>query len=250
MRSLTARWLALIIGMLIGSLRGEALIQAPATFDAISIHRNLSGTENTHIDIAGGRLTITNASLKTLIRNAYDLLSFQLAGGPVWLDTEMYDIVATTGSSEKISTDQYRVLLQSLLADRFKLKIHWETRQMAIYALVPGKGAMNVQTSTRVGDPSINTQKALHRAQMVGGGEPIAILASNLGHQLGTLVLDETGLKGAYDWKLVWDPNPDADSSDPALLTAVQDQLGMKLRPEKGPVQVLAVDSVDRIPEN
>jgi uncharacterized protein (TIGR03435 family) len=89
-----------------------------------SIRPNTSGSINIQIAISGGRLTVTNGSLKTLIRNAYDILSFQLAGGPRWLDADMFNIVATTGGTEQISTEQLRPLLQSLLADRFQLKVH------------------------------------------------------------------------------------------------------------------------------
>src|SRR3954454_6484148 len=90
--------------------------QTPA-FEAASIKRNDGVSPNTRIDLSGGRVTMTNATLKTLIRNAYDILSFQLTGGPRWLDSEGFDIVATTGSAEKISTEQFRKLLQSLLAE-------------------------------------------------------------------------------------------------------------------------------------
>ncbi len=90
--------------------------QAAPSFEAASIHRNRGGSLNTQIDTSGaGRLTITNASPKTLIRNAYGVLSFQLANEPAWLDTEMYDIQATTGTAEQISPESLRRLLQNAL---------------------------------------------------------------------------------------------------------------------------------------
>src|SRR5580704_4834218 len=116
-------------------------VQAAPSFEAASIHRNRGGSLNTQIDTSGaGRLTITNASLKTLIRNAYDVLSFQLADEPAWLDTEMYDIQATTSTAEQISPEQLKPLLQSLLAERFALQVHWETREGTVYALMVDKG--------------------------------------------------------------------------------------------------------------
>ena len=250
MRAMAVKLSALALGILACSLHTDASAQAPTTFEAVSIHRNESGSQNTHINVAGGRVTITNASLKTLIRNAYALQSFQFAGGPGWLDSEMYDIVATTGASDDIAPDQMKALLKDLLADRFKMTVHWETRQMSIYALVPGKDGAKLKASSSSDQPSINTQKTLHKGRMIGGREPTAILASNLGNQLGTIVLDKTGLQGAFDWTLEWDPNPEADSTEPSLFAALQEQLGLRLEPEKGPVQVLVVESAERAPEN
>jgi len=225
--------------------------QLPTTFEVASIRRNLSGSSNTHINIANGRLTITNASLKTLIRNAYDLLSFQLTGGPSWLDTETYDIVATTGSPAEISSDQFKLLLGSLLADRFQLKVHWETRQTNIYALVIGK---NGPTLKQDPDPAtqsgINTNKGAHQGRMIGTNEPLSILASNLGNQLARIVVDKTGLPGKYDWTLVWDPDPGPDSTDPSIFTALQEQLGLKLDSQKGPAETLVIDSANHPSEN
>src|ERR1700735_2084512 len=124
-------------------------VQAAPSFEAASIHRDHSGSQNTQIDTSGGgRLTITNASLKTLIRNAYGVLSFQLANEPAWLDTEMYDIQATTGTAEQISPESLKLLLQSLLAERFALKVHWETRESTVYALLLDKGGPKFHEST------------------------------------------------------------------------------------------------------
>ena len=193
---------------------------------------------------------MTNASPKTMIRNAYGILSFQLAGEPRWLDTDMYDIVATTGSSEKISPEQLKLLLQNLLAERFQLKVHWETRKTSVYALVLDKNGPQFKESAEVQEPSINTQKGPSRAQMKGTREPISILASNLGNQLGRIVLDKTGLGGVYDWMLEWNPELTTDSSLPSLFTALQGQLGLRLKAQKGQMETLVIDSVERPSEN
>lgn len=123
--------LLIFVGVLLAAAQGFP------RFEAASVKRNLSSEVNTRIEISGGRLTITNASLKTLIRNSWDLLSFQFAGVPNWLDTDMFDIQATTGSPERITTERLRLLLQSLLTHRFALKVHFETRETNVYALVP-----------------------------------------------------------------------------------------------------------------
>jgi len=224
--------------------------QSPPAFEAASIHRNPGVDLNTHIDVAGGRLTITNASPKTLIRNAYGILSFQLAGEPRWLDTDMYDIVATTGGSERISPDRLKLLLQNLLADRFRLKVHWETRETSVYALVQDKNGPKFKESDGAQEPGINTRKGSGRAEMKGTREPMSILANNLGNQLGRMVLDRTGLPGAYDWMLEWNPDGAVDSNRPSLSTALQEQLGLRLVAQKGPMETLVIDSIERPSEN
>ena len=146
----------LIAGLL---LLAGARAQTPAAFEVASIRRNNSGGVNTRISVAGDRFTATNASVKTLIRNAYEILSFQLANEPGWLDSEMFDLTATTGSGKKISPDQLKLLLRGLLADRFGLKVHWETRQTAVYALVADKGGSKLRVNSGMEEPGINTQR-------------------------------------------------------------------------------------------
>jgi len=216
------------------------------SFEAASIKRNDGVSPNTRIDLSGGRVTMTNATLKTLIRNAYDILSFQLAGGPRWLDTDGFDIVATTGGPEKISTEQFRKLLQSLLAERFQLKVHWEKRETSVYALVPAKDGPKLKTGDAAQEPGINTSKSAGHARMKGTAAPLMLLASNLGNQLGGIVEDKTGMAGVYDWLLEWDPDPTAESTLPSLLAALPAQLGLRLETRKGFMETLVIDSVNR----
>jgi uncharacterized protein (TIGR03435 family) len=241
--------LAAITGMVGLALSNGARAQSPV-FEVASIRRNLNGGMNTQINISGGRLAVTNGSLKTLIRNAYDILGFQLAGEPRWMDTDMYDIVATTGSSEKIPPDQFKLLLQNLLADRFALKVHWETRETSIYALMLDKNGPKFKESSGTQEPGINTSKGSGRGRMQGTGEPISILTSNLGNQLGAIVLDKTGLPGVYDWTLEWGLDPTADSTEPSIFTALREQLGLRLNSQKGPMETLVIDSVKKPSEN
>ena len=225
--------------------------QPQQAFEAVSIHRNLSGSVNTRIDTTRGRVTITCATLKTLMRNAYDVQSFQFAGGPSWFDSDFYDIAATTGDGAEIPQDRYRALLRSMLADRFHLKVHWETRQGDVYALVIAKSGSKLTVDTDPAKESgLNTSKFGHQGKMIGTKAPMLYLSSNLGNQLGRTVIDKTGLQDKYDWTLTWDPDPTADSTMPSLFTAVQEQLGLKLEPQKGPVEALVIDSVEKPSEN
>jgi uncharacterized protein (TIGR03435 family) len=225
--------------------------QALPSFEAASIHRNRGSSLNTQIDTsAAGRITITNASLKTLIRNAYGVLSFQLANEPAWLDTEMYDIQATTGDAEKISSEQLKPLLQSLLAERFALKVHWETREGTVYALLVEKGGPKFHEGLADSKAGMNTQKGPERATMRGTAQTMEVLASNLGNQLGRFAVDKTGLGGVWDFTLTWDRQATADSTGPSLFTALREQLGLRLEAQKGPTQILVIDRADHASDN
>lgn len=226
-------------------------VSAPAQqFEAASIRRNPGVSPNTSIGISGGRLTITNASVKTLIRNAYGILSFQLANEPRWLDIEMYNVIATTGGPEQISETQLQLLLQNLLAERFGLRVHRETRQAPVYTLTVTPDGPRLHQGDGATKPGVNTRKGPGEARMKGTNEQLATLTSNLGNQLGRFVLDKTGLTGTWDWNLEWDPEPGPDSTRPSLFTAVRQQLGLRLDAQQGPVDILVIDAITRPSEN
>jgi uncharacterized protein (TIGR03435 family) len=230
------------------ALAGAA--QSQPAFDVISIHRNLRGGD-ARVDMTRGRLTMNNASLRTLIRNGYDIQNYQFAGGPNWLDSDSYDISATVADRAEVSQDQYRTLIRALLADRFQLKVHWQTRQGDVYALVVAKNGPTLKVATDPSkEPGLNTNKSSHLARMIGTNAPVFYLSSVLSNQVSHPVIDKTGLQGRYDWTLVWDPEPNPDSTEPSLFTAVQEQLGLKLDAQKGPVETLVIDSVAHPSEN
>lgn len=225
--------------------------QTGDSFEVASIRANQSGNGNTQITFPkGGRYVVVNGSVKTLLRNAYGLLSFQLAGGPGWLDDERYDINAKANSADDLTLESTKPLLQNLLADRFHVKVHWETREGPIYVLVTDKSGPKFQTHTDAPGHGMNTRKSAIAVQMKGTGVPMEELASNLGNQLGRFVTDETGLHGSYDFVLNWAPDPTADSNLPSLFTALREQLGLRLEPRKGPMKVLVVDQAEKPTEN
>jgi uncharacterized protein (TIGR03435 family) len=143
-----------------------------------------------------------------------------------------------------------KLLLQNLLADRFQLRVHWETRTTSVYELVLGKNGPKLKENSGAQEPGINTKKGSGKGRMQGTREPISILASNLGNQLGRIVLDKTGLHGAYDWTLEWGLELTDDSTHPSLFTAVQEQLGLRLKAGKGPMETLVIDRAKRASEN
>ena len=223
--------------------------QSQPAFEVASIHRNVHGGD-ARVDVTPGRVTMNNATLRTLIRNGYDIQNFQFAGGPSWLDSDAFDISATIADHAEVSEAQYRALVRAILADRFQLKVHWETRQGDVYALVVAKGGSKLKVADPSREPGLNTNISAHEGRMIATNAPVFYLSSVLGNKLSHPVIDKTGLQGKYDWTLVWDPEPGADSTEPSIFTAVQEQLGLKLDAQKGPVQMLVIDSVERPSEN
>jgi uncharacterized protein (TIGR03435 family) len=225
--------------------------QQPQTFEAVSIRLNHSGDSNTQINrLPGGRLVMVNATLKTLVRNAYGLLSFQFAGEAGWWDSDKYDISAVIRQPEQISDAQLKPLLQTLLRDRFHLEVHWETKEGSIYALVTDKGGPKFLPYNGAPGYGMNTQKTPGRVHMKGTDVPMSELAGNLANQLGRWVTDETGLTGRYDFAVEWDPQQTADTTGPSLFTALKDQLGLQLKPERGPVKLLVIDHAEKPTDN
>ena len=225
--------------------------QSTISFEVASIRQNRSGGANTNIrQLDGGRFEVVNATLKTLIRNAYDILGFQLVGGPSWLDTEHYDIEAKTQAPGELTKENLPKLLQSLLADRFRLNTHWETRDGAVYSLTIDHNGPKFGPSASTAQPGMNTSKRPGRAKMIGVRQPMSLLASNLGNQLGRYVLDQTGLRGEYDFSLEWDPDQTAESNLPSIFAAVQESLGLKLEANRGPVPVLVIDRAEKPSQN
>lgn len=242
---------SLIFGSFALALTLAAPQQPRETVEVVAIHVNHSGSTNTQISRrAGGHLVIVNASLKTLIRNAYGILGFQLAGGPKWLDDEMFDINAETASHHDLSEDDLKPLLQQILSERFQFKAHWEDREAPIYVLVPAKGGPKLLPYGGSPQHGMNTRRDPDYTQMRGTDVAMPELATNLGNQLGRYVADETGLTGHYDFLLHFDPNQSPDSQEPSLFTALEEQLGLKLEARKGPMKVLVIDTANQPSEN
>ena len=214
----------------------------------------------------GGRFAANNASLKMLIQTAYDVRSHQISGGPNWLDSAKYDIdgkpeAATPVPSGVAGMLQMRLMLQSLIEDRFKLKLHREIKEEPVYELIVARGGPKLKAAT---DSLKQQQRGLRmgRGQLTGTAAPISILVNVLSQQLGRSVIDKTGLGGQYDFELKWtlevgqsqsgppDVVPSPDLAGPSLFTAVQEQLGLKLESAKGPVDVLVIDHAEKPSEN
>jgi uncharacterized protein (TIGR03435 family) len=259
-----------------------------------------------------GQLTYTNVSLKNILTNAYGVKGYQI-NGPKWLDSERFDIVAKIPKGA--TKEQFQLMLQNLLAERFKLALHHETKDLPMYSLVVGKGGAKLKESVedatvsggageppalpppppgagpavtgrmRVGadgmpqlPPGVGKNNMMvmimnGRMRLVANHRPMSALTEMLGSQVGFPVVDATGLKGNYDFTLDFSPDglngpmgllpspppPDGgpggapmasapDVSGPTIFAALQEQLGLKLEQKKGPVDLLVIDRLEKVP--
>ena len=210
----------------------------------------------------GGRLGAQNVTLRFLIGDAYGVKDFQIvADGSSWTNTDRYDVTARAPEGTANGFD-IRPMVQSLLADRFKLVLHRETRELPIYELVAAKGGLRVtapkDSSCVIPDPKNprpredfpfcdNIRKG--RGLIDAYGITMPRLLPALSDVLGRVVVDKTGFKGIFDGHLEFTPDEliaDADSKTPSIFTALQEQLGLRAESAKGPVEVLVVDRAER----
>jgi uncharacterized protein (TIGR03435 family) len=258
------------------SFPGIAQTPARAEFEVATIKLNSKCETGRGAFNAGagglspGRLGGQCMSLRTLIQIAYQpgARRLQALGGPAWLDSDLYDLDAKAGGNAPIM-QMVHEMLQMLLEARCKLSVQKETRELPVYALTIAKGGARLQTSkegsctpydikyTRLpGEPKPNfcgSSFAPSGLNMVFDGtrQTMADFAGRLSSiDIGRPVIDKTDLTGSFDIRLEYAPAPSADSTGPSIFTAVEEQLGLKLASDKGPVEVLVIDHVERPSEN
>jgi uncharacterized protein (TIGR03435 family) len=219
---------------------------------------------------------------------AYQVRDFQISGGPDWIDSTHYDIDAETAykPAPKEWLQTMQSLLQTLLEDRFKLKLHRETKELPVYVLTVVKGGPKFQqskekscttfnwvrsspppgqsTSIHCGVVELTNSQLNHTLEaagvsITGVSRETPSLMTFLTRELDRLVFDKTGLKGLFDFYLEWNRaataaflssgTPD-DFNNPSIFTALQNQLGLKLESEKGPVEILVIDHAEKPTEN
>jgi uncharacterized protein (TIGR03435 family) len=240
---------------------------AAPVFAVAAIHINKSEpSARSHIISAptDGNFRAINVPLNMLLQWAFAIPDTRIVGGPSWLGQTKFDIEATADPSvddqlRKLTSAEGRLrkqeMLQALLADRFQLQAHQQSRQLPLYALVLAKNGPRFAPS-QVNGTTINTRRT--EISVVGSDDTLALLADALARSLGRPVVNQTGLHGRYELDLKWAPDETAvsrpgasgGSDSPSLFTAIQEQLGLKLVPQKGPVSVLVLDRVEMPSEN
>lgn len=227
-----------------------ATAQSPSpAFEVASIKRNATGSLNANAArVAGDRYRAENVSLISLLRVAYAVQEFQIAGHPAWADVDRFDIDATMQAGA--NSRDWPLMLQRLLADRFKLAAHRESRDGPIYTLVVGSSGPRLAAAEPSKRANPGGDFSASPTQIVGTGVSMAEFAMRLSRSIGVAVVDGTGLTGAFDLKLTW-PVDDrfvgrGASASPTIFTAIQEQLGLRLQAGRGPVDMLVVDRAER----
>jgi uncharacterized protein (TIGR03435 family) len=243
----------LIAGLILGTagrVWGQENRQLQFEVASVKSHKPEEGPLRASTSVEIGRINFANVTVKNCIRQAYHLKPYQVSGGPGWLSDDRYDVIAKAAGAA--SRSQVMLMLQALLADRFKLTFHFEEKEMPIYSLVIAKNG-----------PKIKEAKDDGNGLEIGGDPQHALSARNISMAqfAGTLsrlqeldhpVVDRTGLKGVFNINLDFEAEDSAspDKAGPSIFTALPEQLGLKLETTKGPVQILVIDHVERPSEN
>jgi uncharacterized protein (TIGR03435 family) len=270
-------WIVLaLLGAVTPLCGAQALPSSSPTFIVATIKPSDPNRveENGSIGLSpGGSFQAKSQSLKELVEFVQDFgyydVDQRIVGGPKWIVSAKFDIEAKCDEEtarafrkmplkEQLRTEQRMV--QVLLADRFKLRTHHEMRRLAVYALVETKNGSKIKPSAKAGDEDVGGAEG-SPGNWKGDGVTMAELAGNLSalpEVGGRIVTDKTGLKGRFDFTLKWTPDPTmgamppgpdsgvkSDPSAPSLLTALQEQLGLKLEMAKEPVDVIVIDSAE-----
>ena len=249
-------------------------IAARPAFEVSTVKPNKTGSSGSDSYFRDGRFTASNVTLKNLLQyRAYRIPASRIFGGPKWIDSEGFDIEAKTDGAvadwlRTLARDQLRVqtqgMFQQLLADRFKLAVHWETRDLPVYAMVVAKKGPTLHPSKEPdGGFGTSVNNGQFTAHNITAAQLADALTQELSRELGRVVIDKTGIQGRYDFSLKWLPDTGTalmgdGTAGPALpansgasiFTAIQEQLGLKLKSAKAPVQVLVVDHAEMPSEN
>lgn len=230
-----------------------SLAQAPRpAFDVASIKRNVSlDNRSSQRNMPGGRINFINQRLRPVIRAAFGGIDIEVIGGPDWIDSDRWDIVAAPASVD--ANAPWREMLKTLLMDRFKLRAHVEQRDRPIFTLVfaradrqlgpkmhPTQAPCKIEGDCGSTDTNSN---GVTSGTMRGTARTMAQVGRSLSGYAERRVFDRTGLEGRYDFELTW-------GDDISIFTAVSEQLGLKLEPQRGPVDVVVIDSVERAVED
>lgn len=233
--------------------------QAPA-FAVASVKRNTSGEQTWSMQPQpGGRLTLINVPVRLMIRAAYGLQEYELVGGPGWIDTDRFDVIARADGNPPQT--QMLLMARTLLADRFSLRLREEMRELPIYALVLARPDRRLGPMLRPAQPCFRAsldappqspppgsgpacgfRGGPGSPKIEGRGVTLAALGFGLAARVGRVVVDRTQLEGNFDLDVEFAPDVTTDGT--SIFTALQEQLGLRLESTRGPVKVMVIDRV------
>ena len=273
-----------LIGLALAITAGSAPSQtARPEFAVASIKPNKTGC-CTSFGVGNGGGGGIDVTLKMLIAFAYRVQQFQISGGPGWISSDRFDVEGKA-EDRNADFDQLRLMLRALFEDRFKLKLHRETKRSNVYALVVAKGGAKLKLSADQVSPDVNGPAApgagpnygvirIGAGNLIGNAAPLSRFVTQLSQRLDRPIIDRTKLTGRFDIQLKWAPDAGESPFDPggnrfateirdmngmtlrpdplgpSIYSALQEQLGLKLESTKAPVEVLVIDHVERPSEN
>ena len=237
-----AHWKKLAAAILLTAMS----VSSQQAFDAASVRPVRDDTRTWAIRQVTATRYRSLSNVMQLITWAWNVKNYQVLNAPAWTTEERFEIQATPGHPSK--TDEHRLMLQELLKERFGLKVHHETREIPVYALVTGKNGLKLAVATKNPEPGhrgINIESGMLIARSGTLDDFADILTTNIDRP----VLNRTNLSGNYDFTLTWEPPNGKNGAwapfGPALLSTVR-ELGLRLDPAKAPVDMLVIDAVDR----
>jgi uncharacterized protein (TIGR03435 family) len=243
---------------------GALAQQDDGRFDVVSIKRNVTGAESSSLRPDPNGLTGTNVTVRRLLRVAYGVADFQIIDAPGWFDSERYDVVARFAGS----APRGGAAMQVMLADRFGLRVERSSRPIAGFELhvdEPRAPTLEVAPVSCTQAPPASSSPVTVSpppvcfssiaGEVIGRGVPAELLATQLTRIVGQPVIDRTGLRQAYDFELRWQPDTPPGSAPvnaslPPLVTAIREQLGLRLVAAKPVVDVYVITAAHRPEEN
>jgi uncharacterized protein (TIGR03435 family) len=283
-------WLFVAVAVAVTPLMSQTQPETKKSFAVASV-KSITQRGRTSMTTDGGRFNAPIANLWTLLRWAYRppeggpifYNEYQVVGAPSWIQSARFSVEAKAeDESRQVPAEEMQLMLQSLLEDRFQLKVHRETRQMPLYELVIGKSGLKMKLSEDQTPPApaqrgergqrgqaaapvrgrtlVNVAGAstpgFFSVKMSGTGISLPVLVNRLQEAADRPLIDKTNLSGLYDFSLQFEiaagPNGEPTDADSfaAMVTAIQEHLGLKLESAKGPSNVLVIDSVQKPAEN
>ena len=242
---------ALFIAPLAAVESGFSRIQAQsAAFDVVSIKPNKSGAAASETETTPGRLNLINVTPLSLLLRAFGVLTPQIVGAPGWLATERYDVVAAVPGGAVLNDRTRQTFIEQMLADRWRLRYHRETREIPVYSLVTANEGSRMVIHTGPGEYGMKVERAGPRVILRSTRGNMQRLIEILSGFAGRVVSNDSGLSGEYDFTLEWIQDANAADSGPSLFTALREQLGLRLVSAERPAPVIVIDQIERPSEN
>jgi len=217
-------------------------------FDVVSIKPNRSGAAASETDTTPGRVSVINATPLSLLLRAFGVSRFQIVGAPDWALTERYDLVATVPQGRVLNDQDRQSFFERMLAERWQLQYHRETRNLRVYSLV--NDGSKLVPHAGPGEYGMKVELAGPRVILRSTRGNMGRLVEILGGYVGNAVTNDTRLTGEYDFTLEWVQDPGSDAPGPSLTTAVREQLGLRLVSAEKPAPVVVIDRIERPSEN